>query len=56
MSATPDIFTPQRRTLTEGGRVIFEDLALDEGKYVFTATLLNGSTVRVSEEQHNDRD
>lgn len=49
LSVSPERFSPQRRTLTEGGRVIFEDLALTEGEYVFTATLLNGSAERTSE-------
>ena len=46
LSADPMDFPPQRRTLTEGGRVIFTQLPLNAGEYTFTAQLLNGEVER----------
>jgi hypothetical protein len=46
LSVTPDRFSPQRRALTEGRRVIFSDIPLPQGEYEFQAKLLNGDVER----------
>ena len=48
LSAMSNRFEPQRRALTDGGRVIFSDLALSAGMYQFEARLLNGEVERAS--------
>ena len=42
----PNRFETQRRASTDGGRVIFSDLALSAGMYQFEARLLNGEVER----------
>ena len=46
LSADPVAFSAQRRTITEGGRVIFTQLPLEPGEYNLTAKLLNGTVER----------
>ena len=46
LNSMPNRFETQRRALTDGGRVIFSDLALSAGMYQFEARLLNGEVER----------
>lgn len=44
LSVLPEAFTSQRRSLTEGGRVIFSGVGFPEGEYALTVKLINGTT------------
>ena len=48
LRVSPESFSPQRRTLTEGGRVIFDNLPLPTGSYELSALLLNGAAERAN--------
>jgi hypothetical protein len=43
LSVTPETFPSQRRSLTDGGRVIFSGVELTEGEYSLTVKLLSGT-------------